>query len=62
MWAAIDLGCDYLVTGDKLHFGALLGKMVEGVRVVRAEDIFREFGDQYSPGLQESVWVEGVCR
>ena len=49
MWAAIDLGCDYLVTGDKLHFGALIGKMVEGVRVVRAEDIFREFGDQCSP-------------
>lgn len=31
--AAIALGCDALVTGDKTHFGALYGKTFSGVTV-----------------------------
>ena len=32
--AAIRRGCDFLVTGDKTHFGALYGTRVEGVEIV----------------------------
>ncbi|MEX0331711.1 MAG: putative toxin-antitoxin system toxin component, PIN family [Puniceicoccaceae bacterium] len=31
---AMASGCDYLVTGDKRHFGHLYGKTLEGVTVV----------------------------
>jgi len=31
---AIRARCDYLVTGDRLHFGRLYGKMIECVEVV----------------------------
>ena len=31
--AAIDSGCDYLLTGDKRHFDALYGKTIGGVLV-----------------------------
>lgn len=31
--AAIDLGCQALVTGDRTHFGALYGKTVGGVTI-----------------------------
>lgn len=31
--AAIRLGCEMLVTGDRLHFGALYGKSVDGVSI-----------------------------
>jgi hypothetical protein len=31
--AAIRLHCDYLVTGDRIHFGPLYGEEIEGVRV-----------------------------
>ena len=29
--AAIGLGCEALVTGDKTHFGAFYGKTISGV-------------------------------
>ena len=31
--AAVRLGCDALVTGDRSHFGALYGKVVAGVAI-----------------------------
>ena len=31
--AAIQLGCDALVTGDRTHFGALYGRTIQGVTV-----------------------------
>lgn len=31
--AAVRLGCDALVTGDRTHFGALYGRIIEGVTV-----------------------------
>ncbi|MDQ3260624.1 MAG: PIN domain-containing protein [Pseudomonadota bacterium] len=31
--AAIRLGCDALVTGDRTHFGALYGKTIAGVTI-----------------------------
>ena len=31
--AAIRLECDVLVTGDRMHFGALFGKRLQGVRI-----------------------------
>ncbi len=31
--AAIRLGCDALVTGDRTHFGVLYGKVVGGVKI-----------------------------
>ena len=31
--AAIQLGCQVLVTGDRTHFGALYGKTLGGVRI-----------------------------
>jgi hypothetical protein len=31
--AAIQHGCDVLVTGDKTHFGALYGQRIEGVMI-----------------------------
>lgn len=31
--AAIHLGCDVLITGDKTHFGSLYGERVRGVAV-----------------------------
>lgn len=34
MAAAVLCGSDLLVTGDRLHFGHLFGKTLEGVRVL----------------------------
>lgn len=34
LWAAIDAKADYLLTGDKQHFGHIIGQVVEGTRVV----------------------------
>jgi len=31
--AAIQLGCQVLVTGDRTHFGALYGKTLGGVKI-----------------------------
>ena len=31
--AAVRLGCQVLVTGDRTHFGALYGKTIAGVRI-----------------------------
>lgn len=31
--SAIRLGCDALVTGHRIHFGALYGKVINGVKV-----------------------------
>jgi hypothetical protein len=31
--AAIRLGCDALVTGDRTHFGPLYGRTIHGVRI-----------------------------
>jgi len=36
--AAIALRCDCLVTGDRRHFGHLMGRRVEGVRVLATAD------------------------
>jgi predicted nucleic acid-binding protein len=40
--AAVVGGATHLVTGDRWHFGHLLGKKVAGVRVVRPADYFAE--------------------
>src|ERR1700687_2285667 len=32
--AAIRHRCDVLITGDRLHFGALYGKVIEGVEIL----------------------------
>jgi uncharacterized protein len=37
--AAIGASCDYLVTGDKRHFGHLYGRVVRGVRVLAPRDM-----------------------
>lgn len=39
LWGAIDAKCDYLVTGDKKHFGSLYGRKIEGVEIIRARDL-----------------------
>ena len=36
--AAIVLRCDCLVTGDRRHFGHLMGRRIEGVRVLATAD------------------------
>lgn len=36
--AAIRLRCDYLITGDRRHFGHLMGSQVEGVHVLSPSD------------------------
>jgi len=41
LWSAIDLECQYLVTGDKRHFGRLMGRTTEGVKVVLARDLLK---------------------
>lgn len=42
LWAAIDVQCQYRVTGDKRHFGHLMGRTIEGVKVVLASDLLDE--------------------
>ena len=37
--AAVRLGCDALVTGDRKHFGALYGKTVAGVAIHSARSL-----------------------
>jgi len=37
--AAIRLGCDALVTGDRKHFGAFFGKVLGGVRIFSPSSI-----------------------
>ncbi len=37
--AAIGASCDYLVTGDKRHFGHLYGRVVRGVRVLAPREM-----------------------
>jgi uncharacterized protein len=37
--SAIAAGVDFLVTGDRRHFGALYGKIVGGVQVIRPRDL-----------------------
>jgi predicted nucleic acid-binding protein len=36
--AAIDAAADYLVTGDKEHFGKYFARSIEGVRILRPRD------------------------
>jgi len=38
--AAIDMGCDALVTGDRTHFGALYGLKVQGVTIHSPRSLF----------------------
>jgi len=38
--AAISIRADYLVTGDRLHFGKYFGKTVNGVKICRPRDYF----------------------
>ena len=37
---AIDATADYLLTGDKEHFGKYFGRSIEGVKVLRPRDYF----------------------
>jgi predicted nucleic acid-binding protein len=40
--AAIRLGCDALVTGDRTHFGVLYGKVVGGVKIHSPRSLAQE--------------------
>jgi uncharacterized protein len=40
--AAIQSDCDYLVTGDRTHFGALYGRSIQGVKVVSPAQLAEE--------------------
>lgn len=40
--AAIHSGCDYLVTGDRTHFGALFGLSIQGVKVMSPAQLAEE--------------------
>jgi predicted nucleic acid-binding protein len=42
--AAIAARVDYLVTGDRRHFGELYGRAVSGVRVIAPADFLTLFG------------------
>jgi predicted nucleic acid-binding protein len=41
--AAIRLGCDALVTGDRTHFGALYGKVLAGVKIHSPRSLAEEW-------------------
>jgi predicted nucleic acid-binding protein len=41
LWAAIDLRCAHLLTGDLKHFGALLNTNVEGVTIMKPSEFFK---------------------
>ncbi len=43
--AAIRLGCDALVTGDRTHFGVLYGKEVGGVRIQSPRSLAQDLLD-----------------
>ncbi|MCM2312351.1 MAG: PIN domain-containing protein [Steroidobacteraceae bacterium] len=38
--AAVRMGCEALVTGDKTHFGALYGQVLLGVRIESPRSLF----------------------
>ena len=38
LMAALDATADYLLTGDKEHFGPYFGKVVEGITILRPRD------------------------
>jgi predicted nucleic acid-binding protein len=40
--AAIQSDCDYLVTGDRTHFGALYDRSIQGVKVVSPAQLAEE--------------------
>lgn len=41
--SAIAAKCTHLLTGDKQHFGELLGKVVEGVTILTPAEYIRQF-------------------
>ena len=47
--AAIANRCDYLVTGDRTHFGALYGRTIRGVTIVSPRELAEE--------LQAHGWI-----
>ena len=47
--AAIAGRCDYLVTGDRTHFGALYGRTIGGVAIVSPRQLAEE--------LQARGWI-----
>lgn len=44
--SAIRSECDYLVTGDKRHFGAYYGRTIEGVTVLPPIELARRLTDE----------------
>lgn len=40
--AALRSNATHLVTGDRTHFGPYFGEEIEGIRVVRPADLFRD--------------------
>ncbi len=41
--AAIGHRADFLVTGDRRHFGALFGKSVRGVQIISPAEVIKKF-------------------
>jgi uncharacterized protein len=42
--AAVHAKCSHLLTGDRMHFGALFGRTVEGVQIVSVRDYLMQRG------------------
>lgn len=40
--AAIEHRCDFLVTGDRSHFGPLYGRTIGGVRIIAPADLAKQ--------------------
>jgi len=49
--AAVESGCDYLITGDKAHFGHLYDTVIEGVTVIRAASFLQFCRDRVEDQL-----------